>query len=122
MGMTTNTSCGTPLYVAPEILRGDDYSFGVDWWSLGITMYEMLTGLTPFDGMKDNREELFKAILEDPISIPEHVSVNATSILTGFLNKNPEERLGSNLENGFNDISSHSFFASINWDRVKCVS
>ncbi|XP_065319056.1 protein kinase C zeta type-like [Gordionus sp. m RMFG-2023] len=118
MGMTTNTSCGTPLYVAPEILRGDDYSFGVDWWSLGITMYEMLTGLTPFDGMKDNREELFKAILEDPISIPEHVSVNATSILTGFLNKDPRERLGWHPSNGFYQILFHKYFQTVEWNLV----
>ncbi|XP_056440549.1 serine/threonine-protein kinase Sgk3 [Gadus chalcogrammus] len=112
---TTSTFCGTPEYLAPEVLRKQPYDNTVDWWCLGSVLYEMLYGLPPF--YSRDTHEMYDNILHKPLVMRAGASTTAWALLQGLLEKDGTCRLGS--MNDFDEIKSHYFFSSINWDDLE---
>uniref|UniRef100_A0A673B167 Protein kinase C n=1 Tax=Sphaeramia orbicularis TaxID=375764 RepID=A0A673B167_9TELE len=108
----TSTFCGTPDYIAPEILLGQKYSTSVDWWSFGVLLYEMLIGQSPFHGRDE--EELFQSIRTDDPVYPRWLTRDAKDILIKLFVREPEERLGVK-----GNIRQHSFFSSTDWKALE---
>jgi serum/glucocorticoid-regulated kinase 2 len=127
--------CGTPEYIAPELLESQGYTKTVDWWTLGVLLYEMMvclphdvfffsglielnemplqTGLPPF--YDENVNTMYQRILTDPLNFPLEMPSEARSVMTGLLQRDPSRRLGVN---GGEEIKRHPFFDKyIDWNR-----
>uniref|UniRef100_A0A8C7F668 Serine/threonine-protein kinase Sgk1 n=1 Tax=Oncorhynchus kisutch TaxID=8019 RepID=A0A8C7F668_ONCKI len=112
---TTSTFCGTPEYLAPEVLRKQPYDNTVDWWCLGSVLYEMLFGLPPF--YSRDTHEMYENILHKPLMMRPGASNTAWSLLQALLEKDGTHRLGS--RDDFNEIKAHNFFSAIKWDDLE---
>lgn len=107
---------GSPEYVSPEVVSGEGHNCITDWWSLGILIYEMLFGTTPFFNKKKNR--MFELIQWGEIKYPKDINVSheAYDVINKFLNKDPTKRLGAQ---GLSEIRKHPFFGTLNFDDLR---
>ncbi|XP_030940554.1 serine/threonine-protein kinase AtPK2/AtPK19-like [Quercus lobata] len=112
----SNSMCGTTEYMAPEILLSKGHNKDADWWSVGVLLFEMLTGQPPFTHA--NRKKLQEKIIKEKFKLPPFLTSDAHSLLKGLLQKEPSRRLGSG-PNGGDEIKSHKWFQSINWKKLE---
>lgn len=113
------TLCGTPYYLAPEMILHSGHDQALDWWTLGVLIYEMLTGKPPFLG--NNELEVYKRVMRLAFSTPGELTGDAELVVEALLALKPIERLGSQ-RGGVADIKAHPWFDGLDWVDLVAVS
>jgi serine/threonine-protein kinase OXI1 len=109
----SNSFVGTEDYVAPEIIAGRGHDFTVDWWGLGMVLYEMLYGRTPFRG-QSRKETFYRVLTKQPELVGEQTPLH--DLIARLLEKDPEKRIGAR------GVKAHPFFRGVDWDRILQVA
>ena len=107
--------CGTPGYLAPEIILNKGYGLSIDWWAFGVLLYEMICGVEPF--YDDEPIKVYENILKGKLLFSSDFDTQSKSLIKHLLEPELSRRYG-NLKNGVNDIKNHLFFKNMNWDKL----
>ncbi|MES1922154.1 Serine/threonine-protein kinase [Bonamia ostreae] len=107
--------CGTAEYLAPEMIEGKEYTHTIDWWTLGVLLYELMVGKSPFKSV--GRNQIERQIIDKKVEFPPKMSKSAVDLITKLLEKDPSKRLGSGPSD-CSEIMSHKFFEGVDWYRL----